>query len=467
MKRATILLLDLTPDDSRCNQIITILKTSSALAIKFEARHLSGGGAERLNDFVKSAIRVEPQLVICCFSDHDTELTSATVRTLATKAPTVPVVLLADGCEPASLLDLLKCGASDYVTFPLKPIDIVPRINRLLERATESDLLVGSLKERLGLKRLIGESAAFLGEVKKFPVVAKCDATVLLVGETGTGKELCARAIHYLSPRSAKPFVPVNCGAIPADLVENELFGHEREAFTGAATSRMGLVQEADGGTLFLDEIDCLPLLAQVKLLRFLQEKEYRPLGAARMRRADIRIMAASNADLEAAVKNGTLRRDLYYRLSVIPLMLPPLRDRREDIPLLARHFLAKYADELNKRLTGFTVELMQSLVSYEWPGNVRELEHLIQRAAVMCQQEMIDSRDMNLPNAESAPESTFQEAKAGVIARFERNYLAGLLRMYGGNISKAARSVRKDPRALRRLIRKYNIDVRSFRQSA
>src|SRR5262249_47639354 len=305
-------------------------------------------------------------------------------------------------------------------------------------------------------------------EVNKLPVIARCDASVLILGETGTGKELCARSIHYLSPRASKPFVPVNCSAIPVELVENELFGHEREAFTGASSSRPGLITEADGGTLFMDEIDCMPLLAQVKLLRFLQEKEYRPLGSMRRRHADVRVMAATNIDLEEAVRTGKLRHDLYYRLNVIPLMLPPLRERPGDIPVLARHFLAKYSSEFDKRTTDLSPAAMQMLMLHQWPGNVRELEHVIERATVMCQHQIIGPDDIGLPLRKAAAAGTsFQEMKATMIAQFERTYISGLLRIHQGNVSKAARAAQKDPRALRQLIRKHKIDVMTFRRNA
>ncbi|HKN81891.1 MAG TPA: sigma-54 dependent transcriptional regulator, partial [Pyrinomonadaceae bacterium] len=222
---------------------------------------------------------------------------------------------------------------------------------------TEMEKTRQALTEKLGLQQLIGASSAFVAETSKIPVVARSEISVLISGETGTGKEMVGRAIHYLSPRAGKPFIPVNCGAIPVELLENELFGHERGAFTGAQASRDGLIKEAEQGTLFLDEVDCLPLLAQVKLLRFLQEKEYRPLGSTKVVKGDVRIIAASNANLEQAVAAGTLRRDLYYRLNVVPIVLPPLRDRSADILLLARHFLAVYAARLNSPATDFSPE--------------------------------------------------------------------------------------------------------------
>ena len=336
---------------------------------------------------------------------------------------------------------------------------------RLLKQKRQGDTLTQRLKEKLGLKQLVGESPLFLAVLKKIPVVANCDATVLMSGETGTGKELCARAIHYLSPRASKPFIPVNCGAIPTELVENELFGHMRGAFTSASSSQPGLIHGAHGSTLFLDDIDCLPLSAQVKLLRFLQEKEYRQLGSTKMCHADVRVISATNLDLEEALRQGKLRQDLYYRLSVIPLMLPPLRNRPEDIQLLARHFLEKYATEFNKQVTGFASDAMQMLMLYDWPGNVRELEHLIERGVLFSDQTVIGGADIVLPRQKSTQcQESFKEAKAKVIAQFERTYIQGLLRAYQGNITKAAQAAQKNRRAFWQLIRKHRIDVQGFK---
>jgi DNA-binding NtrC family response regulator len=325
-----------------------------------------------------------------------------------------------------------------------------------------------SLKEQLGLQLLVGRSLAFRATIHRLPTLARCDASVLILGETGTGKELCARAIHYLSPRSQQPFVPVNCGAIPSELVENELFGHMPGAFTGASTAHRGLIEEANGGTLFLDEIASLPLLAQVKLLRFVQDREYRPLGAAKSKRVSLRIIAATNVSLEEAIRNGKFRQDLYYRLNVLPLELPSLRQRREDIPLLAWHFLRKYADEFDKPVTGFSADALQVMNSYGWPGNVRELEHIVQRAVVLCESETIDRADISLPipSQTTGPES-FHQAKARAIAEFERGYLQSLLAAHLGNVTKAAQAAQKNRRAFWQLLRKHGIKASDFKPSA
>jgi transcriptional regulator with PAS, ATPase and Fis domain len=315
---------------------------------------------------------------------------------------------------------------------------------------------------------VVGESSIFVEQMKKIPLVSKFNTQVLILGETGTGKELCARAIHYLSPRATKPFVPINCGAVPIDLVENELFGHVRGAFTGAATSRPGLIEEAEGGTLFLDEVDCLPLLAQVKLLRFLQEKEYRPLGATRMRHSDVRVIAAANSNLEDATKSGRLREDLFYRLNIVPIVLPPLRERLGDIAILAQHFLKKFEVEFDRQIDGFAPEALHRLMVHPWPGNIRELEHVIERAVVLAQNSIIQAEDLMLTRlSPTERHESLQQAKARMVENFEKTYIQGLLIAYHGNISRAAQAAQKNRRAFWQLIRRYQIDVEHFKSDA
>lgn len=390
----------------------------------------------------------------------------AIARLTRQAAGPTPVVVVRDHHDPDETVELLKEGVADFLTPPLQADDVLPRIWRLIQRPDGDVPLTQTLLEKIGLKRVIGKNPAFVSELEKIPLVARCDIGVLILGETGTGKELCARAIHYLSGRAKRPFVPVNCGAVPVELMENELFGHDKGAFTGAAGSRDGLIQEAEGGTLFLDEVDCLPALAQVKLLRFLQEREYRPLGSCKTRRGDVRVIAASNSELADVLKNGRLRKDLFFRLNVVPILLPPLRERQEDIPLLARHFLAKCAADLRPVASSFSAEAMEKLVHHDWPGNVRELEHLIQRVAVLARHPLIDGADIPLeaPARPASIPETFREAKARTVTQFEVDYLQSVLAACRGNITQAARAAGKNRRAFWQLVRKHRIDVTRWR---
>ncbi|MBU6402239.1 MAG: sigma-54 dependent transcriptional regulator [Verrucomicrobia bacterium] len=306
---------------------------------------------------------------------------------------------------------------------------------------------------------MLGESPVFVHAIRQIPKLARCDASVFILGETGTGKEMCARAIHHLGSRAEHPFIPVNCGAIPAELVENELFGHAAGAFTGASSAVAGLIQDAEGGTLFLDEIDSLPLPTQVKFLRFLQDQEYRPLGARKSCQANLRIIAASNTDLEAMVRAGRFRADLFYRLSILPLKLPPLRERQEDIPLLARHFVVKHAQAFSLPVKELSQPAMERLMAYGWPGNVRELENIVTRAMLLSEQPRITGQDICLPDpVVERGEMTFKALKAQAVAAFETGCIRRLLALNNGNISRAARAAGKNRRAFWQLMRKHHI---------
>jgi DNA-binding NtrC family response regulator len=430
-------------------------------------RELADGQANGDGDVYSAIERCHPDLLFLVFSPALLKQASAYFLRLKETLRALPTIVVTEAGEPQEMLELLKLGVSDFITLPLTAFDIYPRVWRLLQSSQKKDSLSQKLKESLGLKQLVGESPAFLEQIKKISIVAETDANILILGETGTGKELCARAIHYLSHRARSAFVPVNCGAVPAELVENELFGHKPGAFTSATTARLGLISEAEGGTLLLDEIDSLPLQAQVKLLRFLQEKEYRPLGSTKTARADVRIIAASNSELVERVRSGKLRQDLYYRLNAIPIELPPLRERPEDILLLANHFSAKYAEAFDKPIPTFSSDAQQMLLCYDWPGNIRELEHVVERAVIFAQQQILSSCDLTLPHKESiARQESFRDMKAKVVAQFEKNWIRGLLLAHQGNITRAAQAAKKNRRAFFELMRKYNIDAHSLRPS-
>jgi DNA-binding NtrC family response regulator len=373
--------------------------------------------------------------------------------------PGCPFLLVLPESFAAEALRLLKAGASDFVLPPIRSADLLPRVLRLLRPCEAEDELIQHLKRVGGAKQIVGQSPLLLAQLRKLPSIARCDATVLISGETGTGKELCARAIHYLSRRASKPFVAVDCGAIPPELLENELFGHERGAYTSALTAQQGLVDAAAGGSLFLDEIDSLATPMQVKLLRFLQESEYRAVGSTLVRKADVRVIAASNSSLEEAVRADRFRRDLYYRLNVLSLVMPPLRDRREDIPLLARHFLAKYAAEFSRPAQDFTKETVKRLLDYQWPGNTRELENLIERAVLACDGPLIDVRDIEWPDLGAGNDGLlYQARKQLMVTNWERDELKKMLVTHCGNLSAIARAEGKDASAFRALLRKHHL---------
>jgi DNA-binding NtrC family response regulator len=466
MKGANIVLIDLNPSTNVGCTLRDIIESCSKLNARVQYEPLEHSESVPCDRELSNIVsRCRPDLMFLVLSPCHLKRAGAFFQSMKSELSELPTLVAIEACQPDEMFSLLKFGVADFITPPFKKIDILPRLWRLLEHKSLEQTLEYKLKEKLGLKQLVGESFPFLDAIKKIPIVAKCDASVLISGETGTGKEMCARAIHYLSPRARKPFISFNCGAIPTELMENELFGHVQGAFTGASAPQPGLINAADSGTLLLDDIDCLPPAGQVKLLHFLQEKEYRQLGSAKMFQADVRILAATNIDLEEALKGGKLRQDLYYRLNIIPLKLPALRDRREDIPLLASHFLRKHSLEFNKEATGFASEALQTLMLYDWPGNVRELEHVVERAVLFSEHTVIREIDNILPQQKvPASKASFKEAKANMINEFERNYIEKLLIAYHGNISKSAQAAQKNRRAFWQLIRKHQIDVQAFK---
>ena len=373
--------------------------------------------------------------------------------------PGRPMVVTTAHPEALNILPALELGAADFLLPPLRRSELVARLVRQTRVTRRDDALVLKLKEEIGLKQIIGESQLLLEEIQRVPRFAQCDATVLISGESGTGKEIFARAIHYLSPRGDKPFVPVNCGALPEHLVESEIFGHKRGAFTGAAVDQAGLIHEAEGGTLFLDEIDGLTPAAQIKLLRFLQDGEYRPVGSQQIVHANVRVVAAANADFSRLVREGKFREDLFYRLNVLALALPPLRERRGDILLLADHILSTQAAMKNVLPKKLSLGALNRLLGHSWPGNVRELENVLTRAIVLCDRDTLELSDLNLPDDGTEEENqSFQKMKSRVVQRFEHDFLATSLRAHQGNITHAARAVKKNRRAFWELLRKHGL---------
>lgn len=389
------------------------------------------------------------------------------IARLRNAVPACNIIVLCNGLGAQQVASLLGEGAFDFVCAPYRDGELGTRVERAAGLLARPALDACAAIEIARAHNLIGSSAPFVRLLALLPTIARSDASVLILGETGTGKEMFARAIHYMSPRAACGLVAVNCGAIPVELMESELFGRARGAYTSAHTARSGLVREAEGGTLFLDEIDALPLSAQTKLLRFLQEMEFRPVGSDRLWHADLRVIAASNHDVAALVEQGAFRRDLYFRLNVLSLNLPALRERAEDVPALATHFTHLCCRKARQPTLSLTARAMRKLLAYRWPGNVRELYNVIERAVLFCAGPVIDADDLSLPDARGADQllESFRDAKARSVTEFERSYIERLLATHAGNITHAASAARKNRRAFFELMRKHAIAPERFRQ--
>ena len=400
-----------------------------------------------------------PDVVVATLGAFQETNTDVFLASLQRAFPHRSVLVTTTDPDTFDFFRVLEMGASDFMLPPLRRSELLPRLIRQTRVMHCGDALVQKLKEDIGLKHIIGESPAFLDKIRCVPRFARCDATVLISGESGTGKEIFARAIHYLSSRASRPFVPINCGALPENLAESEIFGHKRGAFTSAASDQAGLICEAEGGTLFLDEIDCLTPQTQVKLLRFLQDGEYRSVGSHQILRANIRVIAATNADFNDIVRSGKFREDLFYRLNVLPLTLPALRERPGDILLLSNDFLENQAAIAKTRAKHISLPAINRLLSYSWPGNVRELHNVLMRAIVMSDRQQIEFSDLGLPEVGTeAEDQSFQTMKSRVIWRFEHDFLTTALRAHAGNITCAASAVKKNRRAFWELLRKHDL---------
>lgn len=376
--------------------------------------------------------------------------------------PDVPVVLVTAFGSIESAIEATRKGAFDYLVKPFKLTEFAVRVERALALRNlrrENQVLRQEMRKGWTHYDMIGKSKAMREVFQMIDRVAKATANVLVTGESGTGKEVVARAIHERGPRSHKPFIAINCTAIPESLLESELFGHAKGAFTGAVARKKGLFEEAEGGTLFLDEIGDMDLALQAKLLRVLQERRIRAVGDNEYKEIDVRIISATHKDLNLAVREGRFREDLFYRLSVIPIHIPPLRARKEDIPTLAHYFLAKYAPANHSSVRGFTASAMAKLVNARWDGNVRELENLIERMVVMAQDEFIDGKDV--PVNEAKPKEDFySESQADLVTinQLEKRYIQFVLEKVGGRKEKAAQVLGINRRTLYRKEREYGL---------
>jgi len=374
--------------------------------------------------------------------------------------PETPVIVVTAYGSIETAVSAIKAGATDYLTKPLNLDELLHRIEKVREHhrlVLENRDLREELGERHRIEGIIGESGRMLEVFSLVRRVAPSEATVLIRGESGTGKELIAKAIHFASPRASGPLVKVNCAALPETLLESELFGHEKGAFTGALVTRKGRFEVASGGTIFLDEIGDLPTHLQAKLLRVLQEREFERVGSSLPISVDVRILAATHRDLERLLKAGQFRDDLYYRLNVVTIVLPPLRERRQDLPLFMDHLLRAFAEKNGKKIRGFTSEAREALLRYDYPGNVRELENIIERASVITRGDVIGRAD--LPISIQEPEVEESSSKTDlpvVVERLERRLIREALARSGGVQTRAAEQLGITERALRYKLKKY-----------
>jgi DNA-binding NtrC family response regulator len=395
-------------------------------------------------------------------------------RHVREKYPNTDVILITAFGNVKQAVEAMKLGASDYITKPFQPEAIRLVSEKLIEKKRLQEE-VRELRIRVqdgqNLENIISKSPKMSKVFDLIRSLAAMDSGVMITGETGTGKELVARAIHNLGRRKAKQFVAINCGAFPDTLLESELFGYEKGAFTGAVQSRAGKIEVADGGTLFLDEIETMALPMQVKLLRVLQERELERLGGNRKLKVDMRVIAATNVDLSLCLTRGTLREDFYYRINVIPIQLPPLRERLEDLPLLINHILEKHPVARERAIRQVSPEVLDQMLAYRWPGNVRELENILERAIVKCQGSTIIDVDLPVVSHHLAAASTYIASNDAALTlkqwllKSEKEYLRGLLMKHEGSISATAVEANVDNKTLYRKMKRHGLQKESFKE--
>ncbi|WP_298270367.1 sigma-54 dependent transcriptional regulator [Geobacter sp.] len=393
------------------------------------------------------------------------------------KDPTVPVIMITAYATVEMSIQALRRGAYDMLTKPFEPEELLYRVKNALKHTQlleENRELREKLVGKFRFDNIIGASTGLKSVLERVEKIAVRDTSVLITGESGTGKELIAEAIHYNSPRKDRKYVAINCGALPESLLESELFGYKKGAFTGARENRQGLLEAADGGTLFLDEVGNLPMNVQKTLLRFLQEQEFLRIGDTTPTKVDVRIISATNADLKEAVKSGAFREDLYYRLNVVNIHLPPLRERRDDIPLLAAHFITLQNRKFDTALKGLDHDALEAATAFAWPGNIRQLKNVIEACTAMESEEYITlpvlSQFIEIPvpagsgEAGSGFEGEGEEGDYAVaLSRFELEYLKGLLRKNRGNVEAAAREAGMNMATIYRKIKKYQLRREDF----
>jgi DNA-binding NtrC family response regulator len=388
--------------------------------------------------------------------------------------PDTIVIMITGFSTVETAVEAMKLGAFDYIPKPFTPDEVSVVVKKALEKRSlqlENIYLRQELQEKYGFHNIVGKSKKMQEIYRIIAKVAPTDSTVLIYGQSGTGKELIARAIHFNSLRREKQFVPVDCAVLSESLLESELFGHIRGSFTGAVTTKPGLFEIANGGTVFLDEVGNISLTIQAKLLRVLQEREFTPVGGTKIKKVDIRLIAATNKNLEKMIKEETFREDLYYRLNIVPIFLPSLKERQEDIPSLSSHFLKKYSEEMVKTIKGFTPEAMERLMRYPWPGNVRELENVIERSVVMVDGEMVRPEHLILPKDQEKGEIEIQvpltsdglkelkkHLREKAVEDVERAFVINALERNNGNVTRASEEVGMLRPNFQALMRKYNL---------
>ena len=396
------------------------------------------------------------------------------LRDAPDRYPDLPIIIITGYSTIKSAVEAIKSGAFDYVAKPFTPDELDAAVEKALRHRrllTDFHNLQGALADRYQIARLLGESAAMKRILAQIRQVADTESTVLITGESGTGKELVARAIHFSGPRKDAHFVALDCGSIAPGLIASELFGHVRGAFTSATSDHTGLIQAADGGTLFLDEVANLPFDLQATLLRVIEEREVRAVGASASVHVDVRYVAATNGDLGALDAEGRFREDLFYRLNVFPIEIPPLRERREDIPLLARHFLALFSARMHKRIDDFTPEALAILSQYEWPGNVRELSNVVERLVIRCAQGPVGQAHLRESLSLSAPAVAIprtlmdlnearKKLRDEAVVDLERTFLLEALRRNDYNVTRAAEQVGMQRTNFQALLRKHGLRI-------
>lgn len=392
--------------------------------------------------------------------------------------PDLTVVMMTAHGSIDTAVEAIKMGAYDFITKPFDHDSLIVRLEKALERSSlleENIRLKKACESAYIFQDIVGQSPSMLRVFETIRMVANTDLTVLITGESGTGKDLTARAVHALSPRAKASFVPVNCPTVPEQILESELFGYRKGAFTHATRNKRGMFQEAHKGSIFLDEIGDVSPAIQTKLLRVLQEKEIKPLGDTGTIKVDVRIIASTNQDLTEKIRKGEFREDFFFRLNVLPIKLPPLRERREDISLLATHLLEKHCSKLNRPLKHISAGLLRLFMEYPWTGNIRELENVLVQGIMFSRSDEIRPEDINfqakaepaklMPTPSTFNDLRYKDAKESTLETFNTEYIGGLLKQTGGNVTQAARECGLERQSLQQIMRRYNISADDFRK--